>query len=184
MSQKMYLTVLDKKAVEKYRTLAPSSEMPNNPKERADRFLRFGDFPKMVMENFGKRDEHCVGFLPVREDIGEPFFDSPGLQNIVESNKPRIINQEEYLEIIESMRTYVVKYYENLLLRDTVNEWQRVLNDILNDWKAPKGVLPYDVDIETKNITTTFRADYQIFDMIRMFKSINWKRQVVLFWVW
>jgi len=177
----MYLTVLDKETAEPHRLNSKNHYKRDTADEEG--LMYYTAFFRFVKNDFGKKDAYCIGRLPIRENIGEPFYKDKATQELFAHYKPRVISREEYLEIVNCMREFIVEYYRTLLSHDNKLMWQRMIEDKIDTWEA-EFILPCDDDPNSKRIVNSFDAEYQIFDMIRMLKTIDWEKDIVLFWGW
>lgn len=143
--------------------------------------INLADFNRIVKKFYNgdryKADEFRAGYLSVPSTIGKPFFTNPETQQLFARYNPRVINRNEYLQIIEAMRKMIVDQYHQTL-HDRHN-WQGVLESKLEMWESPHE-FPYDLDCANTRITNVYTAEIQIWDLIRMYKAIDWLRDNVI----
>lgn len=169
------------KKTEEERTSEVKSQMADGgwPRDEGEE-VNLTDFNRIV-KKIGKRDEFSAGYLTIPDDIGKPFYNNPDVQKIFAKHNPRVINKFEYLQIIEIMRKMIVDNYYDVL-HDKQN-WQGVLETKMEMWEYPHD-FPYNLDSHTKNITNVYTAEIQIWDLIRMYKNIDWMRDTVIIYGW
>ena len=140
-------------------------------------------FYQFVSDRFGRRDEFCVDGLDIPEDAGEPFFVNPETQAIFEHYNPRVVGKEECLLAIELMRQFVLNYYKEAMEAGP-DRWQAIVNEKIQTWEAPYKITPYNLRLNSKNVVSAMITEYEIFDMVRMYKSIDWDTEMVVFYGW
>ena len=185
MSWRMYLTILDKEMTDTHRSKGPESYLRNRDEEdEDDEDEEYNtEFFSFVKNDFGRKDEYCIGFLPISPEIGVPFYLKAETQELFEYYRPRIISKEECLSIIEEMRLFIVDYYKDVLNDPNPDRLRRVLENTLDTWEA-QYIKPYNIRDNDKSIVNVFDAEYQIFDMIRLYKTVDWDKDYVIFWGW
>jgi hypothetical protein len=130
-----------------------------------------------IVDQVSKNDEFKIGYLTIPEDIGKPFFNNPATQAMFAKYNPRIINKAEYQQIIEIMRKMIVDQCYKVL--SDRHSWQGALESRLERWESPHE-FPYDLDNKETKITNAYTAEIQIWDLIRMYKTIDWMRNDVV----
>ena len=196
MNQKICIAVVDCVDSNAFRVMPPSSYIPKAKKteeEKAreareqlmngygwphdDEEINLCDFER-IAKRLGKRDEFNVGYLTIPESIGSPFFNNPETQGLFANHNPRVINCEDYQKIIDIMRKMIAdKYYQ--ILQDKQN-WQGVLETKLEMWEGHHGETPYNLEPNTTNMVNLYEPESQIWDLIRMYKTIDWMRDTII----
>jgi hypothetical protein len=182
MSYRTYLAVVNKDKASSVREHPPGWYLD------ADGYLPDDDgestaFYQFVSDEFGRKDEFCVVGLEIPNDAGEPFFINPETQTIFEHYNPRVVGKEECLLAIELMRQFVLDYYKNVMAGGP-EHWQAAVNDKIKTWEAPYKITPYNLREKSKNVVDAMITEYEIFDMVRMYKSIDWENDMVIFYGW
>ena len=141
-------------------------------------------FYQLTDNEYGCTDDYCIGTLNIPNDIGEPFYLTPETQELFEHYNPRILGPAEFEQIIDVMRLFIRDYYKGLLKKHITPEvWQKMIEDKVDTWEAPY-IKPYNLDSKRKNMVNSFDAEYQIWDMIRVYRSMDWDNQVAVFFGW
>jgi hypothetical protein len=140
-------------------------------------------FYQFVSDKFDRKDEFCVVGLDIPADSGEPFFKNQETQEIFEFYNPRVVCKEECLLAIELMRQFVLNYYKNAM-ENGPDHWKAVVHEKIQTWEAPYKITPYNLRENSKNLVSTMITEYEIFDMVRMYKSIDWEKDMVVFYGW
>jgi hypothetical protein len=133
-----------------------------------------------IVEKIGKLDEFQIGYLNIPDDMGKPFYNDPNVQKMFKRHNPRVIKRSDYTKLIEMMRKMIADYYNELLINHNDHRsWRGVLETKRDLWESPHD-FPYNLDISTKNITNVYVAEMQIWDLVRMYKTIDWMRNTVI----
>lgn len=140
-------------------------------------------FNNFVNNGFGLKEDYCLGKFPIPDDIGKPFYYNEETQKLFSHYNPRVINKDDFKKIIDILRKEVVNYYFDILqTRNTLN-WQGILEMKMELWEAPF-VEPYNIDDNQKTIVRANDLEYRIFDLVRLYKTVDWARDTVIFYGW
>jgi hypothetical protein len=138
------------------------------------------DFHRLVKNSFGLKEDYYFGVLPLPNSIGKPFYTDPETQKLFERYNPRVIGKEDFKKIILSVRKEVADYYKGLLTnRDNPMQWRGALEARKDLWETSL-VEPYNLDDERKEIIGVFDLEYRIFDLVRLYKTIDWEQDTVV----
>lgn len=149
---------------------------PRDEEECVDRT----DFNRFI-KKLNKSDEFRAGYLSIPADIGKPFFWNVETQQMFAKHNPRVLNKDDYLKIIEMMRKMIAdRYYD--ILHDRHN-WQGVLESRMEMWESSHE-FPYNLEHNTSNIANVYDAEIQIWDLVRMYKTIDWIGDNVIVYNW
>ena len=192
---KFCIAVVDCLDSNAFRVEVPSAYMPKAKKteeeiveERRAR-LRSGEWPrdedeevnlidfKRIIKKIGVFDEFQIGYLAIPESIGNPFYVNQDTQRLFTKHNPRVINKDDFQQIIDMMRKMIVDQYHDIL-QDRRN-WQGVLETKMEMWEASH-TFPYNLENGSKSITNLYIAEVQIWDLVRMYKAIDWMRNTVV----
>ena len=171
MSWRMHIAVCDRQKVEKFRDLQIV--------ENSD--VDTVEFYKLVEEDFGVKEDYCIGRLPIKE-IGCPFFINANIQSYFEHYTPRILTQPDFINIIEEMRKIIANHYRELLTKDS-KFWMAEIADKLDTWEA-QYITPYNLTPNLTDITNSNDIEIWIWDVIRLYKTVNWEQDTVIFYGW
>jgi len=102
-------------------------------------------------------------------------------ENIYEDCDFHLISKEGYLEIIEWHRAKILAYYKSLLIRDTQATTIHI-GLIIGEWE--KGNPPYslDEDEDKDEIVSSWRYEYSIFELVRIFKTFDWENSKMVWY--
>jgi hypothetical protein len=183
MGYRTYLAVVNKEKAAAYRNHTPDMYLDKDGYLPDDDDGESTAFYQFVSERFDRKDEFCVSGLDIPDNSGEPFFVNQETQAIFEHYNPRVVGKEECLLAIELMRQFVLNYYKNAMDAGP-DHWQAVVHDKIQTWEAPYKITPYNLNIKSKDIVGAMITEYEIFDMVRMYKSIDWEHDMVIFYGW
>ena len=65
-----------------------------------------------------------------------------------------------------------------------VDRWKSIVNEKIQTWEAPYKITPYNLRENSKDIVNVMITEYEIFEMVRIYKSIDWEKDVVVFYGW
>lgn len=133
------------------------------------------DFSK-VIRKIGIEDEFQIGYLTVEDNVGRNFYNNQEAQDVYQKYNPRIINKEDCQELIHAMRRKIVdRYYE--ILHEKQN-WQGVLEHKMDTWGFSHD-FPYNLD-DPHKMVNVYEPEFQIWDLIRLYKNVDWIRDTVV----
>lgn len=116
---------------------------------------------------------------------GKPLFTIKETQDYLDDYMPYVMCSDGMLEAITIYREKVINYYKNLLKEDTpevLNErLARHVDDMLIEWER---LHPVDLNLEHERISNSWLYEYQIFELVRLYKTIDWENKCLLFYGW
>lgn len=141
-------------------------------------------FHAMVNEDMGVIEDYIIGYIDIPNDIGHPFFINEDAQRIFSNYNPRVIYQKDMREMIESWRKQIVAHYKEILMDPTKElRWRGHVEAKLDQWEFP-GSEPYNMEDDSLEIVKAYDLEYRIFELVRLYKSINWMRDTVILFGW
>jgi hypothetical protein len=141
-------------------------------------------FYRFVENNFGLKEDMCLGRFDIPKDIGKPFYVNEETQEIFADYNPRVLTKKDFEWIIGLFKNLVIEQYKEILLDPNKSlRWQGHIEAKLDRWQSPYAE-PYNMDEEQKSIVRAYDLEYRIFDLVRMYKSIDWARDTVIFYGW
>ena len=126
-------------------------------------------------------DDLYVGKYDVLSQLGIPMFHDTSVQEHFKHYRPYVLCEDDVLKIIDAMRQQILKYYQSIVNNPDLMKAEIV--DKIDTWEA-KYLTPYNLNVNQKELVSSFDNDYQIWDLIRFYKSINWQDDVVLLYGW
>lgn len=120
---------------------------------------------------------------------GVPLFDVEETQEAFSDYRPYRMGKEGLLEAINIYKQKIVAYYESLLVDGldynpnytSTEKLKEHAEGKVRAWKM-LGVL--DLNEERERISTSWEYEHQIFELVRLYKSIDWDKKCLLFYGW
>ena len=128
---------------------------------------------------------------------GIPLFTSPETQKHFDDYRPYVMGKDAMLEAIEIYKAKIINYYKSLIVDGDTKEFSyfydiepdeiknvevtRHITDILYHWDR-MGVI--DTDLDYERISNSWMYEHQIFELVRLYKSIDWENKCLLFYGW
>lgn len=104
------------------------------------------------------------------------------------------INQDGFQELIEDYRKKILNYYELLLKQDEKDILLGRVTTIEHDLKSKirqwgenctrLEIRPYNLNLKSDEIVSAWEYEYAIFELVRVYKSIDWDNQKVAITGW
>lgn len=128
---------------------------------------------------------------------GVPLFENNETQKCFEDYYPYVMGKEAMLEAINIYKEKIIKYYKSLIVDGDTREFDyfydippdavktveaaRHIEDMLYHWDR-MGVV--DTDLDYERISNSWMYEHQIFELVRLYKSIDWENKYLLFYGW
>ena len=116
---------------------------------------------------------------------GEPLFKTEELQEHFEHFKPVIVRKEELLYIIERYKQKIVDLYKDLLEDpDQKVQYGKMLQHTKHrfaEWNTLRVINTYENE---ESLCNSWIYEYVIFDLVRIYKSFDWKNKRMIFMGW
>ncbi len=123
--------------------------------------------------------KYCeLGFL---DKHSRPVFEIE--ETNLEFNHEReffIINKEGFEEIIEHYRKKILNSFKHALA--TPDTMRAHLEDMRAEWDNNFNCRPYEINGEC--ISNSWKYEYAIFEVVRIYKSVNWEKELVTITAW
>ena len=118
-------------------------------------------------------------------------------QKCFEDYCPYVMGKDAMLEAIDIYKAKIINYYKSLIVDGDTKEFSyfydiepdeiknvevtRHITDILYHWDR-MGVVNIDLDYD--RISDSWMYEHQIFELVRLYKSIDWENKCLLFYGW
>lgn len=124
------------------------------------------------------------------DKLVKPFFKNKVLQAEMDADTELYVVGKEFLKkVIESyhekIKTYYAKMLENFdgthienLTQTEIYEAFRHIRSMSFEWTQ---LTPYDLD-NGDQVTDSWKYEYNIFELVRIYKSFDWKRNVMVYY--
>lgn len=149
---------------------------------------------------FGKYYDNAKNIMK----MGKPLFNDEVLMEKYSEELPHIVGPEAVLDAIQHYRSKVIKHHEDLLsitkeedmplerLYDDLTPEQRYKRDIesrYEEWKdnlflADGQCMALDLNPERPGLTHSWKYEYAIFDLVRLYKDTDWNTYGLIFMGW
>lgn len=129
---------------------------------------------------------------------GVPLFTNKETQNKFSDYVPYVMGADGLLEAINIYKEKIINYYKSFLTdgqQRKINYGFQVnpedikdIGDITNfiedrlRWWVFYGVI--DLDLNHERISNSWMYEHQIFELVRLYKTIDWKNKCLLFYGW
>jgi len=123
---------------------------------------------------------------------GGPFFKNKDTQKYYNSDHEIMIIEKDFVKnVIEHYTNKVKNYYKELLKdidiknKDTFTQdnfyklWEHI-NSFNSEWNM---LTPYDLE-KGDEVTNSWKFEYEIFELIRIYKHFNYKKNLLVYYGW
>lgn len=122
---------------------------------------------------------------------GNSLFKSLELNEEYFDYKPIVLEPSGILCAIEIYRNQIIKHYKRLANETEIyhkSQLERLRNhveDMLDEWDNQNfpDLRPYDLS-DSKNIISSWKYEYQIFELVRIYKEFDWEHYSLVFYGW
>lgn len=204
MGYRHYFYLVDKKDVElvknkTYKELVRIAKDYGADADEEDDYFYFNDrkfMNKVEIYEFGKLywDDTADRIY----SKGVPLFEREEVQECFSDYYPYVMGQDAMLEAIEIYKAKIIKYYKGLVADGDTREFgyfydikpedikdMAAIAEHIRDmlwWWERMGVL--DTNLEHEQISDSWMFEHQIFELVRLYKSIDWENKCLLFYGW
>ena len=184
MGYRNYIGYISKKEHEKIKDLTKEELYKKFKEDPKDGYVGVSTVARNELYNFGK---YCE-FGDSR--FFKPVFTNKDLQDNFTSEQDFYIVEKEFLKhIIEHYTEKIKSLYSELLKGVTDKNYKNIpqekaevffrhIKDFEIEWNQLK---PYDLD-EGDEVTTSWKYEYSIFELVRLYKNFNWKKNVMIYY--
>lgn len=201
MGYRHYFYLIDKFDVEKIRDLS-YEELIEYSKEHYPEAIEKGTHSDGEAETylslyrmFPKEEIYCFGnsFCDTAERIysmGQPLFRNEDTQKHFEYYEPFLMGKGGMLEAIECFKEKTLSYYQKLLKvfkgesfeEDSFTySLEMELKEKIYTWSR-KPI--FNTNPDSKILTDTWLYEYEIFNLMYLYKTIDWDKKTLLFYGW
>ncbi len=156
-----------------------------------------------VWEMFKQKEIFDMGDCPYAEEImnvSEKLFRRPETDKYYEESDIYLCTEKAFLAAIEGMRKLNENYYKKLIenpelvplfLKEKSEEWGNMsevfdMSDCSPErkQKIDEQYRPYNLDVEDAEIVKSWRYEYVIFELVRIYKCFDWENNYLIFYGW
>lgn len=145
------------------------------------------EFYLFVDEQFGCKEDYCIGMLPNGDDytidsLGVPFYNKEDTQELFAHYIPRVLSKEDFQKILQVMQKEAYKLFSEIEANG-IDDMKCFIHRRKELW-ASEYIEPYNIRDNSKEIVNAFSIDYQIFDVTRLYKTVDWEKDTVILFGW
>jgi hypothetical protein len=158
--------------------------------ELKDRFKGYDDdyfdldkVPQEMIYEFGK-----LYWDDTAERIyskGVPLFERKEVMDKLSDFAPYIVGKEGLKEAIDIYKGKVINIYKDLLVdTDEGKASDKQINhvkDYLREWESGYAI---NLNEESKKITHSWKYEFNMFELVRLLKTIDFEKDTILFYGW
>lgn len=167
--------------------------------ENGEQYFDFADekfMNKRRIFDFGRlRQDDTIEMV---HNVGTPLFENQEVREMFdEPYEPYITGKIGLKATIEVYKNKVVEGLKSLVKVDAEDadsllrqvrpdnlDLESVCNAIMDKLVVWDRYVPYDLDENTDEISSSRYYEYQIFELVRLYKTIDWDKYVLLFMGW
>lgn len=125
---------------------------------------------------------------------GDSLFYSIELREAYDHFCPIVLDKSGLLCAIEWNRNKVADIYEDLMREKSIDRWNTQnqldrmkahIHDKVEEWRNSDfpDLTPYDLS-DRPTLVSSWLFEYQIFDLVRVYKQIDWEKDCIIFYGW
>ena len=205
MSYRFRFAQVDKNYLDDVRNMTVSEFVEYTKKNNAGAYDECSDeIPYInIWEMFKQEEIYDMGDCPYAMDIinaSTPLFTNSETQDYYSESNLYFCNEKAFLTAIDGMRKLIIKNYQNLIdnpatvalhLDEKKREWSDFtevmelnIEDEARKEKLNETYRPYSLDRNVPDIVTSWRYEYAIFEMVRIYKAFDWEKNYLIFYGW
>lgn len=179
MGYRLYLGKVDKEEHDKMQRMSypylceKYGDVYSKPEEKFDGNVSVYELVK-ELHGFGK-------YYDVDTTKYNTFFANKDVQAHFEDNDFWIVDREFLLGIIEKERKAMADWYEECKGK-THEELIHQAESNASEWRGDFGVCPYNLDLGKPHLVDSWKRDYAIFDLIRIYKTFDFENNVLVYY--
>lgn len=130
----------------------------------------------------------------------KPLFDLPETQNAMEPIQ--LCTKADFEYVIDEMRKHIANYfrevfqtysYEQMLMyfKEKQEMWDDMTETLgMTDLAPEKAAAinaqhrPYNMDLDREGLVNSWLYEYEIFELVLLYRQFNWDENVLLFYGW
>lgn len=154
------------------------------------------DYPYLCAKYGDKGDDYVSVYKLVKELHGfgkyydvdtskyNPFFAKEEIQtHFSEDHDFWVVDREFLAGVIEKERKDIASWYEECKTK-THEELIHQAESHASEWRGDFGTCPYDLDLSKPNLVRSWKREYEIFDLIRIYKTFDFENNVLVYYGW
>lgn len=150
-----------------------------------------------LCEKYGDKGDDYVSVYELVEEVHgfgkyydvdtskyNPFFANKEIQDhFTGDNDFWVVDKDFLLGIIEKERKEMAEWYEECK-KKTHEELIFQAESHASEWRGDFGCCPYDLDVTKPHLVNSWKREYVIFDLIRILKTFDWEKDLLIYYGW
>jgi len=189
MGYRQYLYALDKEFVKKIQMCKTNEDWCQLVAAQGYKVREIGDekyfAPRLLKGKFYELGKEA--FLNLEQTCPQ-IFTTKELRDYYEDYGFNLLTQENFVQIIESYKEKIINYFSYLLDPEAPSHyygslpkitkeelWKRHIEEKLFGWQSKYYTDPVDLSLDRECITMSGLYEYAIFELVRLYKTFDWK---------
>lgn len=186
MGYRYHFAIVDKEKAKMLSIKSPESFLPDVSSEDYDEELcEKTAFYEMVENELDAVEDFDLGQISIPEEAKihtSRFFTNDKTAELFEHYEACLIFNAQPIEaVIEYMRQQILKDYQECLENENLRLAK--IHRKVQEWTA-EFCKPYNTSPDSKYIVHSNSFEYQIFELVRFLKTIDWETQSVIYFGW
>ena len=131
---------------------------------------------------------------------GAPMFENEETQDCFSDYNPYVVGKPGLEMAISIYKEKILGYFKSLVTEECSSrkflEFSVKMEDLkmaevckaiekkIYEWSNFFGCIPINMDEKNESITNSWLFEYNIFELVRLYKSIDWDKYTILFYGW
>lgn len=186
MPREVYLKIMPAKNLTELDTILKGLGYPKgHPHDEGD-VLDYDEFAITEYEfgsNFWDEAEKIIADCEPTWCLSPLFHEDKG-------SAPHVVKEHTLKTIIDVIKEDIVNYYKGLLKGDDATRYAMMrthVEDTIKEWEPefrPDIMSPINFNQEDEKLTNSWRYEYSIWELVRLYKSFDFERNTMLFVGW
>ena len=136
--------------------------------------------------NLGEIDNKLYDVL--EESRIDEIFTNTEVKEKMKDYDNGILNAEGFLKIMDLYKEKILSYLENLLVDGNEESWrkqktsqEKLKEHIEEKVRMIRNCDEYDFNLKNEQVTGSWTFEYSLFELIRLYKTINWEKYYVVY---
>ena len=186
MPREVYLKIMPAKNLTELDTILKSLGYPKGHPHDEDDVLDYDEFAITEYEfgsNFWDEAEKIIADCEPTWCLSPLFHEDKG-------SAPHVVKEHTLKTIIDVIKEDIINYYKGLLKGDDATRYAMMrthVEDTIKEWEPefrPDIMSPINFNQEDEKLTNSWRYEYSIWELVRLYKSFDFERNVLLFVGW
>lgn len=126
-------------------------------------------------------------YYDMPESLKTPFFSDKKMQEMFDGDSDFWVVTKDFLEkVIEQERKATEEFYTKSATEYTEEQLRHHFISTAKEWGADGSFVdsPYELDLQKPELVTSWRREYQIFDLVRIYKTFDFEKNHLIYYGW